>query len=150
LGIASCSDSNDGPKVAGCMDSLSVNYNNVANTDDGSCVFPSDKLIGNWKVKDEVSSFNTSTFVLTPLPVVNADAIITKSDKKIISITSDRPDKPVYIYKGALTIDWKNKKIEVGPGSSVSGTIITENSFTLTYIYGAMPYSYTIKQTYTR
>ena len=49
-------------------------------------------------MKDEVSSFNTSTFVLTPLPVVNAHAIITKSDKKIISITSDRP------------IDWKNKK----------------------------------------
>lgn len=147
--VVCCSKSNDAPKVLGCMDSVSTNYNKLATADDGSCIFPADKLVGNWKVKDEVSSFNTSTFVTTALPAVNSNAVITKSDKKIITIKGDRPDNPVYIYKGSLTVNWKGKKIEL-IGSSLTGIIVNENNFTLSYVYGAVPLSYTVKQTFTR
>jgi hypothetical protein len=150
--LISCKKSDEAPKVLGCIDSLSLNYNKLANTDDGSCIFPADKLVGNWNGKDEVSAFNTTTFSLTALPTVNYKAVITKSDKVKISIVGDRPDKPVYLYTGGpLTINWSTKKISVsGASTSITGTIINENSFSVNYVYGASPIAYTIKQTYTR
>jgi hypothetical protein len=147
--LISCNTSDESPKILGCIDSLSLNYDKLANTDDGSCIFPADKLVGTWAGKDEVSFFSGTTLTSSPLPVVNYNAVVSKTDKTKISITGDQPTKPVYLYKDPLTVNWIDKKIGV-PFTSVTGTIISENSFSVSYVYGIAGGAYTVKQTYTR
>lgn len=147
--LIACSTGDETPKILGCLDSLSLNYDKLANTDDGSCIYPADKFVGTWNGKDEVSFFNSSTFSSSPLPTVNYTATITKSDKTKILIVGNQPTLPAYLYKSDLTINWIDKKITV-PGTSVTGTIISENSFSVSYVYGLAGGAYTVKQTYTR
>ncbi|MFN5169421.1 MAG: hypothetical protein ACK5DD_07340 [Cyclobacteriaceae bacterium] len=144
----SCSEGSEEPKVSGCTDSLAVNYNELANADDGSCVFPADELVGTWAGKDEVSFFSSSTLTTTPLPTVNYTATVTKTDKLVVTIVGNQPSQ-VYIYKGPLTIDWSKKTIGVR-GTTITGTINSDKSFTLNYVYGLLGGAYTVKQTYTR
>jgi hypothetical protein len=112
-------------------------------------VFPADKLVGTWSGKDEVRYFNGTTFTTTNLPTVTYTATISKTDKTKIKIVGTQPTKPVYLYNGALSLKWKEKIIEVS-GTTITGTITNENSFTYSYVYGVGGGAYTVKQTYTR
>lgn len=146
--FASCSEGDKEPEVLGCTDSLAINYNKLANKDDGTCIFPADQLTGSWVGKDEVRFFNGSNFTMTALPTVNYTATVTKTDKKVITISGTQPTQ-IYLYKGPLTIDWNKMKISV-TGTNITGTILSKNSFSLEYTYGISGGAYLVKQTFTR
>lgn len=153
LFLVSCGGSKEDdpkPKIQGCMDELSLNFNAEATQDDGSCVFPVDKLIGTWNVTETGTFFNSTTFQTTTLAPVAYHATVTASDKTEISIETDRATSPVYDYEGPLEVLWAEGELVV-TGTTIEGEIKDEDNFVVTYRYG-IPASglYTIKRTYVR
>lgn len=148
LTLLSCGGKEDPkPKIKGCMDELSLNYNEDATIDDGSCTFPADKLAGEWAVTENVKYFNGTTFSTTTLPTVTYNATIAAAKTKI-AITTDRITTPVYIYTGDLTVNWVDGTLE-GIGT-VAGEIEDEDHFDVSYTYGTPSGVHTVKLTYVR
>lgn len=149
--VASCGSEDDPkPKIEGCMDEASLNFNAEATHDDGSCVFPADMLVGDWDVTEEGTFFNANTFQTTNLPTVTYHATITASDKTEISIDTDRASSPQYDYDGPLTVLWAEGELDVA-GTSISGEIEDEDHFTVSYTFGLPTVGlYTIERTYVR
>lgn len=150
--LASCG-SDEKPKIEGCTDEVSLNFNPEATHNDGSCVFPADMLAGSWSVTENGTFFNGTTFQTTTLPTVTYNATITASDKTEISFVTDRSSSPVYDYDGPLTVLWELGELEV-TGTTISGEIDDEDHFTVSYMYGVPPGPgtglYTIERVYVR
>lgn len=148
--LVSCGGDDPEPKITGCMDKLSVNYNHNATQDNGTCVFPADVLAGNWKVTEQtVLHLDSSGFVTTTtFPKANYHALITAVNKTRISIDSDRSD-PVYVYKGELTIDWNHALVQ-NSLKTFQGSIISEDSFNFYYVYNLTSAWYTVTTVYER
>lgn len=151
--LVSCGESDDKdpqPKIEGCMDELSLNFNADATHDDGSCVFPADKLAGTWDVTETGTFFNAKTFQTTTLTPVSYHAIVTASEKTNILLETDRVSSPQYDYDGPLEVLWAEGELKVS-GTTIEGEIEDEDHFIVTYTYG-IPTSglYTIKRVYVR
>ncbi len=98
----------------------------------------SDKLTGTWNVSETVSG-----------TTVNYTTTITKVDDNNISISSDRPNPPVYFMNNLkVLVNWETMKLD-GPGV-VSGSITNDKDFNIDYYYGAGSSVYDVKQHYTR
>ena len=114
-------------------------YDKDATKDDGSCLFPGDMLIGSWNVTETVSG-NTATFTAT----------IQKVDDNNIRIYNSRSNPPVYyLAEIPLTVMWDSKLLDWS-GTTVEGTILTENDFSLEYLFGGGGGIYQVKLHYTR
>lgn len=148
--FTSCGSDETKPKIEGCMDEVSLNFNPEATHDDGSCIFPADMLIGFWSVSEKGTFFNSTTFQTTNIATVTYNASITASGKTEISIETDRATSPQYDYDGPLEVLWEEGKLNV-TGTNISGTIQDEDNFKVSYTYG-LPGSglYTINRTYVR
>lgn len=149
--LVSCGGEDDPkPKIKGCMDELSLNFNVEATQDDGSCIFPSDKLVGTWDVTETGTFFNATTFQTSTLAPVSYQATVTFADKTKIAITTNRTSSPVYDYKGQLEVLWETSELVVS-GTTIEGEIEDEDNFTVTYKFG-LPTAglYTIKRVYVR
>ncbi len=126
-------------KSDGCMDATSLNYDSEAGKDDGSCIYPADKLVGAWSVDETVYS-QTNTY----------DATITKTDNTHIKISAVRNTPPVHFVNDlVLSVNWLTMIIDP-MGDTLTGVITNENDFEIIYKYGKVPGAYDVKLHYTR
>ncbi|MCF8297135.1 MAG: hypothetical protein K9J13_06275 [Saprospiraceae bacterium] len=125
-------------KSDGCMDNTALNYDSEAGKDDGSCIYPSDKLVGSWSAVDSVGSGG-----------IGYNVTITKSTNENIKISAVRPTTPDYFYNDLiLTVNWL--ELKVSSGDSITGTIVNENDFHIEYMFGQVGSAYKVKVYYTR
>lgn len=149
LSVSSCGGEEDEkPKIEGCTNELSINFNEEANHDDGSCVFPTDKIIGNWTVNEQIIFFNSTTLTSSTISDIDYHAVITAVNETEIAIATDRAAPPAHIYTGNLTVDWLAGNVE-GPGS-VSGMIDGDDHFYVGYTYGTTGGAYIVEVLYYR
>ena len=126
-------------KSEGCMDSIALNYDDEAGKEDGSCIYPADKLVGDWTVAETVHS-TTNTY----------DATITKNDNDNITISAVRNSPPAYFVNDmVVTVKWL--ELIIAPlGDTLTGTIANENDFQIVYEYGVVGSAFLVTQHYTR
>ncbi len=126
-------------KSDGCTDSIALNYNEDAGKDDGSCIYPADKLIGEWSVDETVYS-QTNTY----------NATISRNSNDDIKISAVRNSPPVHFVNDlVLTVKWL--ELQIAPlGDSLTGTIASENDFQIVYEYGEGAGAYDVTLHYTR
>ena len=123
----------------GCTSSESINYDSEAEEDDGSCVFPADKLLGTWNAT-EYGQEGT----------INFPVEITRVDNINIQITAQRSYLPVYSSNlFNMEVDWHEMKLN-GTGFSPSGTIVGENELNVSYTVGLNTGVYNVSIKYTR
>jgi len=130
-------------KEGGCTDEQALNFNIDAGKDDGSCIFPSDKLVGNWEVTEVVDGNTSNPAVYT--------ATISKSNNTSINIEDTRSSPPAYSINGQFdpTVNWEDKTLGV-TGTTISGEITDEDYFVIDYVWGTPTAVYTVNQEYRR
>ncbi len=123
----------------GCTERDAVNFDSKAEKNDDSCIFPAEKLVGQWNVS-ETESNNTVDYSVT----------ITKKSASVITVSATRVNPPVYFMNNLdITIDWDAQTLET-PGTTIDGTIKNENDFEINYLFGAGSSVYSVVQHYTR
>ena len=126
-------------KPKGCTDATSLNFDADAEKDDGSCIYPADKLVGTWNVAETVAG-----------TTVNHTATITRKDNDNIIISMDWSTQEVY-HADDLEVQvlWTEMLIDRA-GTTIGGNITNENDFTIDYLYGTSTTVYSVVQHYTR
>lgn len=124
-------------ELLGCMDSAATNYNNLANTDDGSCVYPpnwSELALGTWNFDPNCDAIS--------IPVIG-DISLDEQMPETVDIESGGEDI-LYIdingslvngtvnNNGIMTVNPTTISIDMGLGPididvSGSGVIFSEN-----------------------
>src|SRR5690606_36654231 len=122
IGIMLLSCSDDEMKAKGCTDPLAVNFDEAANSDDNSCVYPADMLAGIWQVSEEVKYTNISTSSVITYPPATYSATISAEGKTKVKILIDRPSAAAHEHNLPLTVNWNEQEI-LFTGSSIQGEI---------------------------
>ena len=125
-------------ELLGCIDPVATNYNNLANTDDGSCLYPipwAELALGTWNIDPNCDAIS--------IPVIG-DISLNDQLPTTVDVQSDG-NQTLYIDlngsqitgtiddNGSITVDPVTVSIDVGLGPfdvDVVGTgqIISENS----------------------
>jgi hypothetical protein len=111
-------------KKKGCMDTSSVNYDETAEEDDGSCQSVGASFAGSWNVKQTLPATTDSMYKAT---------ITTRNDTAITityhpNVATNKIPNPCL-----LNVNWTTKKILYK--SQVAGTITDKNHFKLNFYY---------------
>lgn len=125
--------------IMGCTDPDALNYDSLAEEDDGSCLYESDYLVGEWDVTETNAN-----------PPENFSATISRVHSKKVFVETQRMNPPIYhVDTFHLEIDWATKEVE-RPRTTIRGMIIDSSRMDLRYDNAIGGQIYSPKFIYTR